>query len=196
MSGFYFFKVPKFKIRRGRVVEDISPPPLVPSVASGPRSTVLQVPEMTRDSSYIPPAPEATSEVPSTSISARPMPSPGSARQSEKRKVGAKSREKAFQAPTSSPPGKYEFINIGSRQDELDPTVLGKLPPPTANAAASVHKFVISHLPSHKSRKFNGKTSPPVGEVSPPINPLPATNQSPYSQIYEEPSKNHLQSSH
>ncbi|KAL2494814.1 Uncharacterized protein Fot_38571 [Forsythia ovata] len=86
----------------------------------------------------------ATSEVPSTSVFARPVPSPGSARQSGKRKAGAKSGEKAFRAPASRPPGKYEYINIGSRQDKLDPTVLGKLPPPAANAAASVHKYWTS----------------------------------------------------
>ncbi|KAL2459629.1 RING-type domain-containing protein [Forsythia ovata] len=121
--------VSKFKIRRGGVVEDISPPPLVPSAASGPGTTVLKVPEMTTDSSYILPAPEATLEVPSTSIPTRPVPPPGSGRQSRKRKAGAKSGKEAFRAPTSSPPGKYEYINIGSRRDELDPTVLGKLPP-------------------------------------------------------------------
>ncbi|KAL2558906.1 hypothetical protein Fot_03645 [Forsythia ovata] len=37
------------------------------------------------------PAPEATSDVPSTSVPTRSVPSPGSARQSEKRKAGAKS---------------------------------------------------------------------------------------------------------
>ncbi|KAL2551805.1 hypothetical protein Fot_05424 [Forsythia ovata] len=115
MSGFYFSKVPKFKIRRGGVVEDISPPSLVPFAASDSGSTVLQVPEMTMDNSYIPSAPEATSEVPSTSVLARPMPSPGSARQSGKRKAGAKSGEEAFRAPASPPLDKYEYINIGSR---------------------------------------------------------------------------------
>ncbi|KAL2472973.1 hypothetical protein Fot_48709 [Forsythia ovata] len=68
MSGFHFSKVPKFKIRRGGVVEDISLPPLVPSAASGLRSTVLQVSEMTTDNFYILPVLEATSEVPSTSV--------------------------------------------------------------------------------------------------------------------------------
>ncbi|KAL2553469.1 hypothetical protein Fot_07088 [Forsythia ovata] len=144
MSGFYFSKVPKFKIRRGGVVEDISPPPLVPSAASGPGPTVLQVPEKTTDNSYIPPAPEATLEVPSTSIPARPVLSPGCARQSGKRKAGAKRGDEAFRAPTSPPPGKYEYINIRPCQDELDPTVLGKFPPPVANAAASVHKYWTS----------------------------------------------------
>ncbi|KAL2529338.1 hypothetical protein Fot_21939 [Forsythia ovata] len=144
MSGFHFSKVSKFKIRRGGVVENISLLPLVPSAASGPRSTVLQVPEMTADNPYIPPALEATLEVPSTSILAGPVPSPGSARQSGKRKTGAKSGEEAFRAPASPPLGKYEYINIGSYQDKLDPTVLGKLPPPVANAAASVHKYWTS----------------------------------------------------
>ncbi|KAL2489347.1 hypothetical protein Fot_42639 [Forsythia ovata] len=144
MSGFHFSKVPKFKIRRGGVVEDIFPLPLVSSATSGPRSTVLQVPEMTADNPYILPALEATSEVPSISVLAGPVPSLGSARQSEKMKVGAKSRKEAFRASGSPPPDKYEYINIGSRQDKLDPTVLGKLPPPVANAAASVHKYWTS----------------------------------------------------
>ncbi|KAL2508208.1 hypothetical protein Fot_31855 [Forsythia ovata] len=77
---------------------------------------------MTTDNSYIPPVSEATSKVPSISIPARRVPSPRSARQSGKMKAVAKSGEEAFQAPTSSPPGKYEYINIGSRRDELDPT--------------------------------------------------------------------------
>ncbi|KAL2559898.1 hypothetical protein Fot_04637 [Forsythia ovata] len=144
MSGFHFIKVPKFKLRRGGVVDDISPPPLVPSAASSPRSIVWQVLEMTTDNSYIPPALEVTSEVPSTSVPARPVPSPGSARQSRKRKAGAKSGEEAFRAPASPPLGKYEYINIGSRQDKLDPMVLIKLPPPVANTVASVHKYWTS----------------------------------------------------
>ncbi|KAL2537977.1 hypothetical protein Fot_19368 [Forsythia ovata] len=145
MSGFYFSKVPKFKIRRGGVDEDISSPPLVPSTTSGLGATMLQILEMMTDSSsYIPPAPEATSEVLSTSILARPVPFSGSARQLGKRKAGAKSGEEAFRAPTSPPPGKYKYINIGSHRDKLDPTVLGKLPPPAAKAAASVHKYWTS----------------------------------------------------
>ncbi|KAL2501638.1 hypothetical protein Fot_35486 [Forsythia ovata] len=98
----------------------------------------------TDNSSYIPHAPEATLEVPSTSIPTRPLPSPGSGRQSGKRKAGTESREEVFQAPTSLPPGKYEYINIGSRRDELDPTVLGKLPSPAAKAVASIHKYWTS----------------------------------------------------
>ncbi|KAL2551898.1 hypothetical protein Fot_05517 [Forsythia ovata] len=120
MSGFHFSKVLKFKIRRGGegVVEDISPLPPVSSVASNPGATVLQMLEVTTDnSSYIPPALE---------------------------KASAKSEEEAFRVPTSPPPSKYEYINIGSHCDELDPTVLGKLPPSAANAAASVHKYWTS----------------------------------------------------
>ncbi|KAL2495228.1 hypothetical protein Fot_38985 [Forsythia ovata] len=47
---------------------------------------------------------------------------------------------------TSIPPpaGKYEYINIGSHRDELDPTILGKLSAPTAIAVASVHKYWTS----------------------------------------------------
>ncbi|KAL2538479.1 Uncharacterized protein Fot_19870 [Forsythia ovata] len=46
------------------VVEDISPSPPVPSTASDPGATMLQMSEMTTDnSSYIPPALEVTSEV-------------------------------------------------------------------------------------------------------------------------------------
>ncbi|KAL2455779.1 hypothetical protein Fot_57305 [Forsythia ovata] len=37
-----------------------------------------------------------------------------------------------------------ECINIGSRQDELDPTILEKLLAPSAIAVASVHKYWTS----------------------------------------------------
>ncbi|KAL2488793.1 hypothetical protein Fot_42085 [Forsythia ovata] len=37
-----------------------------------------------------------------------------------------------------------EQINIGSRQDELDPAILEKLPSSSAIAAASVHKYWTS----------------------------------------------------
>ncbi|KAL2514644.1 hypothetical protein Fot_28615 [Forsythia ovata] len=123
----------------------IPPPPLVPYAASDPRVTVLQTPETIVDSpSFIHLAPEVTSEVPSASFSTRPVPSSGSTRQSGKRKVGANSREEAFRTPTHPFPSKYEYINIGSHRDKLDPTVLGKLPVPTTIAAASVHKYWTS----------------------------------------------------
>ncbi|KAL2494310.1 hypothetical protein Fot_38067 [Forsythia ovata] len=144
MSGFHFSKVQKFKIRRGGVVEDAFLPNLAPSAAFGSRSTVLRVQKMATDNPYISLALETTTDVPSTSISARPVPLPGSARQSVKRKAGAKSGEETSQASTSPPPGKCEYINIESRQDKLDPTVLGKLPPAVAIAATSVHKYWTS----------------------------------------------------
>ncbi|KAL2538839.1 hypothetical protein Fot_20230 [Forsythia ovata] len=100
------------------------------------------MPEVTMDnSSYIPPVPEVTSEVPSTSIPVRLVPSPVSARQSGKRKASAKSGEEAFRASMSPHPSKYEYINIRSHRDELDPMVLGKLPAPVAIAVASIHKY-------------------------------------------------------
>ncbi|KAL2545221.1 Uncharacterized protein Fot_14454 [Forsythia ovata] len=144
MSGFHFSKVPKFKIRRGGVVEDASLPHLASSAAFGSRPTVLQVPETAMDNPHILPAPEATTDVPSTSISARPVPPPGNARQSVKRKARAKSGEEASRTSTSLPLGKCKYINIESRQDKLDPTVLEKLPPTVAIAATSVHKYWTS----------------------------------------------------
>ncbi|KAL2493859.1 hypothetical protein Fot_37616 [Forsythia ovata] len=44
----------------------------------------------------------------------------------------------------SLPLSRCEYINIGARQDELDPTVLEKLPPAVAVAATSVHKYWTS----------------------------------------------------
>ncbi|KAL2500508.1 FAS1 domain [Forsythia ovata] len=145
MSGFHFSSVPKFKIRRGRVVDDIFPLLSVPSAASYPRVAVLQTPEITVGGlSFVCPAPEATSEAPLALPPVRPVPSSGSARQSGKRKTGANSREEASRAPHSPPPGKCEYINIGSRRDQLDPVVLGKLLTPVATAVASVHKYWTS----------------------------------------------------
>ncbi|KAL2489520.1 hypothetical protein Fot_42812 [Forsythia ovata] len=115
MSGFYFSSVPKLKIKRGGILEDISHPPPVPSAASNPGVTVLQMPEiMVGSPSFIPPAPEVTSEAPSASFSVRPVPSSGSARQSGKRKACANSGDEAFWAPTPlPPPSKYEYITLG-----------------------------------------------------------------------------------
>ncbi|KAL2507760.1 hypothetical protein Fot_31407 [Forsythia ovata] len=44
----------------------------------------------------------------------------------------------------SPPLSKCEYINIGTREDKLDPTVLRKLPPAVAIAATSVHKYWTS----------------------------------------------------
>ncbi|KAL2538849.1 hypothetical protein Fot_20240 [Forsythia ovata] len=135
MSGFHFSKVPKFKIRRGEDCGGCLPSILGAIHGVWFRPTVLQEPET---------APETTRDVPSTSIPARPVPLPGNVRQSVKTKVGAKSGEEVSRTSTSLSLGKYEYINIRSRQDKLDPTVLGKLPPAVAIAATSIHKYWTS----------------------------------------------------
>ncbi|KAL2489254.1 hypothetical protein Fot_42546 [Forsythia ovata] len=147
MSGFHFFKVLKFKIRRGGVVEDTSLPHLAPSATSGFRSTVLQVPKMATDNPHTLSALEATSDVPSTSIPARPVPLPESARQSGKGKAGAKSGEEDVPGINISPHRiSANTSTIGSRQDKLDPTVLGKLPPAVA-IAGGIQFISIGLLP-------------------------------------------------
>ncbi|KAL2553162.1 hypothetical protein Fot_06781 [Forsythia ovata] len=144
MSGFHFSKVPKFKIRRGGVVEDASLPHLASSTVFGSRPTVLQEPETAMGNLPIPLAREARTGVPSPSILARPVHPLGNVRQSVKRKPGAESGEEVSRMSTSPPLGKCEYINIGSHQDKLDPTILGKLPPAVAITATSVHKYWIS----------------------------------------------------
>ncbi|KAL2514029.1 Uncharacterized protein Fot_28000 [Forsythia ovata] len=96
------------------------------------------------DSPHILPAPNVTADIPSPSIPARPVPPPGNVRQLVKMKLGAESGEQASQMSMSLPLGKCEYINIWARQDKLDPTVLGKLPPAVAIAATSVHKYWTS----------------------------------------------------
>ncbi|KAL2549942.1 hypothetical protein Fot_11472 [Forsythia ovata] len=142
MSGFYFSSVPKLRIRRGGVVDDVSHPPSVPSVTPDPGVTVLQTPEiMVGGPSFVPLAPEVTSEVPSALFPARPVPSSGNARQSGKRKAGANSEDEAFWAPTPPPPppSRYEYINIASHRDKLDPMVLEKLLSPLPKRR---HQFI------------------------------------------------------
>ncbi|KAL2548460.1 hypothetical protein Fot_09990 [Forsythia ovata] len=43
--------------------------------------------------------------------------------------------------PSVPPPGWSKYINIESRQDELDLVILEKLPPSSITPAASVHKY-------------------------------------------------------
>ncbi|KAL2538872.1 hypothetical protein Fot_20263 [Forsythia ovata] len=144
MSGFHFSKVSKFKIRRGEVVEDASLSHLASSTAFDSSPTVLQEPETVVDNPHILPASEATADIPSPSNPARPVPPLRNVRQSEKRKPGAESGEQASLTSMSPPLGRCEYINIGARQDKMDPTVLGKLPPAVALAATSVHKYWTS----------------------------------------------------
>ncbi|KAL2489319.1 hypothetical protein Fot_42611 [Forsythia ovata] len=96
---------------------------------------------MVGSSSFISVAPVVTSEAPSALSSVGHVPSFENFRQSGKRKVETSGREGAF--CTHVPPP-VECINIEFRRDELDPTVLGKLPAPAAITAASIHKYWTS----------------------------------------------------
>ncbi|KAL2483323.1 Uncharacterized protein Fot_44767 [Forsythia ovata] len=142
MSSFYFPSVPKLKIRRLGVVDDIPPPSPVPFATPVPGVTVLQTPEaVVSSSSFISPSPAVTSDAPSTSFLVGPAPSSKSSRQSGKRKAETDSREGAFWTHV---PLHVERINIGFCRNELDPTVLEKLPASAAIAAASVHMYWTS----------------------------------------------------
>ncbi|KAL2515926.1 hypothetical protein Fot_29897 [Forsythia ovata] len=142
MSGFHFSKVPKFKIRRGGIVEDVSLPHLESPTVSGSRPTVLQ--EAVVGNSHILPAPEVRADIPSPSNPASHGSPPGNVRPSAKKKPKVESGEQASRTPVSLPPGRREYINIGARQDKLDPSVVDKLPSAVALAATSVHKYWTS----------------------------------------------------
>ncbi|KAL2483279.1 hypothetical protein Fot_44723 [Forsythia ovata] len=144
MSGFHFSKVPKFKIRRGRIVEDVSPPHLASSAVSGSRPTVLQGPETVVGHPPTPPAPEVRTDVPFMTNPARHGSSFENVRPSSKKKPKVESGEQASRTPVSLPPGRREYINIGTRQDELDLSVVEKLPSAVALVATSVHKYWTS----------------------------------------------------
>ncbi|KAL2545591.1 Uncharacterized protein Fot_14824 [Forsythia ovata] len=135
---------PKFKIRRGGIVEDASLLHLASPTASGSRPTVLQEPETVVGNPHILEAPEVRADIPSSSNPARPVPLPENVRQSAKSKPKVESGEQASQTSMSPPPGRCEYINIGARQDKLDPSVVGKLPLAVALAATSVHKYWTS----------------------------------------------------
>ncbi|KAL2550310.1 TCP domain-containing protein [Forsythia ovata] len=147
MSGFHFSKVPKFKIRCGGIVEDVSLPHLASPTVSGSRPTVLQEPETVVGNPHISPVPEVGADIPSPSNLAGPVPSPGNVRQSTKRKPKVESGEQASRTSRTSmspPHGRCEYINIGARQDMLDPSVVENLPPAVAFVATSVHKYWTS----------------------------------------------------
>ncbi|KAL2552599.1 hypothetical protein Fot_06238 [Forsythia ovata] len=82
MSGFYFSSVPKLKIRRGGIVDDIPHSFSVPSAESVSGVAIPQASEM--------------SSVPFSVGSVLPS---ESFRQSGKRKAGADSRKEAFRTP-------------------------------------------------------------------------------------------------
>ncbi|KAL2559918.1 hypothetical protein Fot_04657 [Forsythia ovata] len=105
---------------------------------------MLQELEAVVGSPHILPAPEARADIPSPSNPARPVSPPGNVRPSVKRKPKVESREQASRTSMSPPPGRCEYINIGARQDKLDPSVVEKLPSAVALAATSVHKYWTS----------------------------------------------------
>ncbi|KAL2521364.1 hypothetical protein Fot_25287 [Forsythia ovata] len=144
MSDFHFSKVPKFKIRRGGIVEDVSLPHLASPTISGSGPTVLQEPETVVGNPHISPAPEVRADISSSLNPARHGSSPGNVRPSAKRKPKVESGEQASRTSVSPPPGRCECINIGAHQDKLDPSVVEKLPSAVALAATSVHKYWIS----------------------------------------------------
>ncbi|KAL2496546.1 hypothetical protein Fot_40303 [Forsythia ovata] len=86
MSGFHFSKVPKFKIRRGGIVEDVSLLHLASPTVSGSRPPVLQEPETVVGNPHILPAPEVRADIPSPSNPARPVSPPENVRPSARRK--------------------------------------------------------------------------------------------------------------
>ncbi|KAL2530750.1 hypothetical protein Fot_23351 [Forsythia ovata] len=144
MSGFYFSKVPKFKIRRGRIVEDVSHPHLAPSGVSGSGPTVLQGPETMVGHPSVSSALEVRADVPFSTNPASRGSSFGNVRSLAGKRPKVESGEQASRTPVSPPPGRREYINIRARQDELDPLVIEKLPSAVALAATSVHKYWTS----------------------------------------------------
>ncbi|KAL2501462.1 hypothetical protein Fot_35310 [Forsythia ovata] len=91
-----------------------------------------------------PPALEVRADVPFPTNPARCGSSSENARPSAGKKPKVESGEQASRTPVSPPPGRREYINIGARQDELNPSVVEKLPSAVALAATSVHKYWTS----------------------------------------------------
>ncbi|KAL2522119.1 Uncharacterized protein Fot_26042 [Forsythia ovata] len=131
-------------IRRGRIVEDVSLLHLASPTVSGSRPIVLQGPETVVDNPPIPLAPEVRADIPSPSNPTGHGSPPSNVRPSTKRKPKVESGEQASQTPVSPPLGRREYINIGARQDKLDPSVVDKLPSAVALVATSVHKYWTS----------------------------------------------------
>ncbi|KAL2538716.1 Uncharacterized protein Fot_20107 [Forsythia ovata] len=141
MSGFHFSKVPKFKIRRGGIVEAVSHPHVASSEVPGSGPTGLQDSEMAAGHPPVFPALGVRVCVPNSASRGSPA---GSVRSSVGKRPKVESGEQASRTLVSPSPGRREYINIGARQDELDPSVVEKLPSAIALAATSVHKYWTS----------------------------------------------------
>ncbi|KAL2529782.1 Uncharacterized protein Fot_22383 [Forsythia ovata] len=123
----------------------MSPSPhLASSAVSGSKPTVLQGPETVVGHPPVSPAPEVRADVLFPTNPARRGSSFENVRSSAGKKPKVESGEQASRTPVSPPPGRREYINIGARQDELDPSVVEKLPSAVALAATSVHKYWTS----------------------------------------------------
>ncbi|KAL2473512.1 hypothetical protein Fot_49248 [Forsythia ovata] len=129
---------------RGGIVEDVSPPHLVSSAVSGSRPAVLQGSETVVGHPSAPPAPEVRADIPSPTNPARHGSPLENVRPSAEKKPKVESGKQVSRTPVSSPPGRREYINIGARQDELDPSVVEKLPSAVVLAATSIHKYWTS----------------------------------------------------
>ncbi|KAL2522138.1 Uncharacterized protein Fot_26061 [Forsythia ovata] len=132
------------QIRRGGIVEDVSPPHLASSAVFGSRPTVLQGPETVMGYPPVSPAPEARADVPFPTNPARRGSSSENVRPSAGKKPKVESGKQASRTPVSLSPDRREYINIGARQDKLDPSVVEKLSSAVALAATSVHKYWTS----------------------------------------------------
>ncbi|KAL2520061.1 hypothetical protein Fot_23984 [Forsythia ovata] len=138
MSGFHFSKVPKFKIRRGGIVEDASHLRVASLGVPGSEPTGMPDPETVAGRPSASPVPGVRVGAPDFASRGPPVWSPASKRPK------VESGEQASRMPASPPPGRREYINIGARQDDLDPSVVEKLSPAVALAATSVHKYWTS----------------------------------------------------
>ncbi|KAL2495386.1 hypothetical protein Fot_39143 [Forsythia ovata] len=118
MSGFHFSKVPKFKIRRGGIVEDGSHPHLASSGVPGSGSPGLQDPETAAGHPSVSPAPGVRVGVPDSTSRGSPA---GNVWSSVGKRPKVESGEQVSRTPVSPPPVRREYINIGARQDNLDP---------------------------------------------------------------------------
>ncbi|KAL2500626.1 hypothetical protein Fot_34474 [Forsythia ovata] len=94
MSSFHFSKVPKFKIRRGGIVDDVSTLHLASSAVPDSRPTVLQGPETVVGNPHVLPAPEVRADIPSPSSPARHGSSPENVSPSVKKKSKVESENK------------------------------------------------------------------------------------------------------
>ncbi|KAL2549211.1 hypothetical protein Fot_10741 [Forsythia ovata] len=143
MSGFHFSKVPKFKIRRGEISGGcLSSLRGVTHGAWFQAHSVAGAGDGRWDNPHILPSARGKSgHFRLHRILLDPCLPSGTLGHRRKGKPKVESGEQASRTSSSPAPGRCEYINIGARQDKLDPSVVEKLPPVVALAATSVHKY-------------------------------------------------------